>query len=137
MRMFAVFLLAVATVAGAWILADEPREASAKAQVIGGPGCAIFGHPPSAAGAPGGDFATNIVTSELAEYISVLEPTDPAFGGQDAYYASARLLPFWWSQPQNAGPNVNTAANETRASLSEDTERFYVGRGDIYVSERQ
>lgn len=62
---------------------------------------------------------------------------NPAFGGQDAYYARARFLPFWWSTPVNAGPNVNTAADETRASLSEDTERFYVGRGDIYVSERQ
>lgn len=62
---------------------------------------------------------------------------DPAFGGQDAYLAKAHLLPFWWSQPRNAGPNVNTAANETRASLSEDTERLYVGRGDIYVSERE
>lgn len=62
---------------------------------------------------------------------------NPAFGGQDAYLARARLLPFWWSKPDNAGPNVNTAADETRASLSADTERLYVGRGDIYVSERE
>lgn len=59
-------------------------------------------------------------------------------GGQDAYHARARFLPFWWSPPQNAGPNVNTAAgNETRASLSWDGTRLYVGRGDVYVSERQ
>ena len=62
---------------------------------------------------------------------------NPAFGGQDAYYARANFLPFWWSTPVNAGPNVNTDNDETRASLSADTERFYVGRGDIYVSERQ
>lgn len=58
-------------------------------------------------------------------------------GGQDAYHAQARFLPFWWSKPRNAGPNVNTAANETRASMSWDGTRLYVGRGDVYVSERQ
>jgi hypothetical protein len=58
-------------------------------------------------------------------------------GGQDAYWAAARILPFWWSSPQNLGPNVNTSADETRASLSHDGTRLYVGRGDIYVSERQ
>lgn len=62
---------------------------------------------------------------------------NPAFGGQDAYWARARALPFWWSKPKNAGPNVNTLANETRASLSADLQRLYVGRGDIYVSERR
>ncbi len=62
---------------------------------------------------------------------------DPAFGGQDAYHARALFLPFWWSQPHNAGPNVNTPANETRASLSWDGKRLYVGRGDVYVSERK
>ncbi len=62
---------------------------------------------------------------------------DPAYGGQDAYWAKARVLPFWWSKPRNAGPNVNTLANETRASLSADLQRLYVGRGDIYVSERE
>lgn len=56
---------------------------------------------------------------------------------QDAYYARAVFLPFWWSKPVNAGPNINTAANETRASLSWDGRRLYVGRGDVFVSERQ
>jgi hypothetical protein len=64
-------------------------------------------------------------------------PSDRAQGGQDAYYAQAVFLPFWWSSPLNLGPNVNTAANETRASLSADGKRLYVGRGDVYVSERQ
>lgn len=63
--------------------------------------------------------------------------TNPAFGGQDAYWARASFLPFWWTTPQNAGPNVNTSANETRASLSADGQRLYVGRGDVYVSERK
>jgi WD40-like Beta Propeller Repeat len=63
-------------------------------------------------------------------------PAWNAQGGQDAYYAEASFLPFWWSLPRNLGPNVNTPANETRASLSHDGKRLYVGRGDIYVSER-
>lgn len=58
-------------------------------------------------------------------------------GGQDAYHASALFLPFAWSRPQNVGPNVNTPANETRASLSWDGSRLYVGRGDVYVSQRR
>jgi hypothetical protein len=64
-------------------------------------------------------------------------PDKRAAGGQDAYYASSRFLPFSWSKPQNLGPNVNTASNETRVTLSHDIERLYVGRGDIYVSERE
>jgi len=63
--------------------------------------------------------------------------TSPVSGGQDAYHARAVFLPFWWSKPQNAGPTVNTAGNETRASLSWDGQRLYVGRGDVYVSERR
>jgi hypothetical protein len=63
--------------------------------------------------------------------------TSPVFGGQDAYHAKAFFLPYWWSRPRNAGPNVNTGGNETRASLSWDGSRLYVGRGDVYVSERQ
>lgn len=61
----------------------------------------------------------------------------PRIGGQDAYLAQTKFLPFWWSKPQNAGPNVNTEADETRASLSWDGTRLYVGRGNVYVSERQ
>ena len=64
-------------------------------------------------------------------------PDRAAAGGQDAYYASAVFLPFWWTKPQNLGPNVNTPANETRVTLSQDGERLYVGRGDVYVSARR
>jgi hypothetical protein len=42
-----------------------------------------------------------------------------------------------WSPPVNLGPNVNTAGNETRSSLSGDGERLHFGRdGEIYVSTR-
>ena len=58
-------------------------------------------------------------------------------GGQDVYSAKAIFLPFWWSSPRNLGKNVNTPANETRATISADGKRLYVGRGDVFVSERQ
>jgi hypothetical protein len=64
-------------------------------------------------------------------------PDPKAHDGQDVYYATAEFLPFWWSKPQNVGGNVNTDANETRATLSYDGQRLYVGRGDVYVSERE
>lgn len=62
---------------------------------------------------------------------------NPVFGGQDVYWAQSSFLPFWWSAPRNAGSGVNTAADETRASLSADLQRLYVGRGNIFVSQRQ
>jgi Tol biopolymer transport system component len=61
-------------------------------------------------------------------------------GGQGAFdvYSSTRdsvLDP--WSSPVNLGTAINTAAPETRPSLSWDGERLYFGRaGDIYVSQR-
>jgi hypothetical protein len=65
-------------------------------------------------------------------------PVNPVSGGQDVYWAQSNFLPFWWSVPRNAGPLVNTAADETRASLSYDLQRLYVGStGNIYVSERE
>lgn len=62
----------------------------------------------------------------------------PAFGGQDVYGSVTRGTPRGgWRLPSNAGANVNTAGNETRATLSGDGRRLHFGRdGDIYVSER-
>lgn len=65
-------------------------------------------------------------------------------GGQDIYVASRLSTLDPWSAPQRiANPNINTAASETRASLSGDGTRLYFGRkldledpGDIYVSRR-
>lgn len=59
------------------------------------------------------------------------------YGGQDVYISTRRSVFLPWSAPINAGPNVNTAGNETRASLSGDGRRLHFGRdGDIYVSNR-
>lgn len=61
----------------------------------------------------------------------------PAFGGQDVYVTYARHPVGPWSIPANLGPKVNTAGEETRATLSRDGKRLHFGRdGDIYVSRR-
>lgn len=56
---------------------------------------------------------------------------------QDVYTATRKRTSDPWSTPVNVGPNVNTAADETRSSLSGDGKRLHFGRsGDIYVSTR-
>lgn len=65
-------------------------------------------------------------------------------GQQDIYVASRRSTLDPWSVPWRiANPAINTAASETRASLSGHGTRLYFGRkldladpGDIYVSTR-
>jgi hypothetical protein len=60
-----------------------------------------------------------------------------SMGGQDVYTSSAEFAGGQWTAPWNLGANVNTAVDETRASLSGDGARLHFGRsGDIYVSER-
>lgn len=58
-------------------------------------------------------------------------------GEQDVYVSHRDSVFDPWGTPVNLGPDVNTAASETRASLSVDGERLYFGRlGDIFVSTR-
>jgi len=57
--------------------------------------------------------------------------------GQDVYSSSRASTKDPWSAPVNLGPGINTAADETRSSLSWDGERLHFGRsGEIYVSNR-
>jgi hypothetical protein len=61
----------------------------------------------------------------------------PAYGGQDVYYARSWTLVGEWTTPQNLGPGINTAGVEQRSTLSADGKRLYFGRdGDIYTSDR-
>jgi hypothetical protein len=63
---------------------------------------------------------------------------EPAFGGQDAYYARSWWLTGFWSSPRNLGSGINTPFTDQRATLSADGKRFYVGtNNDLYVSERK
>ena len=58
-------------------------------------------------------------------------------GAMDVYRSTRSSATGAWSAPVNVGPTVNTAAAETRASLSGDGLRLHFGRlGDILVAER-
>lgn len=58
-------------------------------------------------------------------------------GAMDVYTSTRSSTADAWSAPVNVGANVNTAASETRASLSGDGSRLHFGRlGDIWVSTR-
>ena len=66
-----------------------------------------------------------------------------AFGGQDVWVATRASVNGPWSAPVNLGPAVNTAANETRPSLSWDGTQLLFGRApgpegssDVFVATR-
>jgi len=59
------------------------------------------------------------------------------FGALDVYVSHRSSTSAAWSAPVNLGAAINTAAGESRPSLSGDGERLHFGRlGDIWVSER-
>ncbi len=81
------------------------------------------------------DFMPNVRRGGLEIVFNSNRPG--GFGGQDVYTASRQRTSDPWSTPVNVGPNVNTAGNETRSSISGDGKRLHFGRdGDIYVSAR-
>lgn len=58
-------------------------------------------------------------------------------GALDVYRSTRSSTSGAWSTPVNVGPTVNTAAPESRPSLSGDGLRLHFGRaGDIWVSAR-
>ncbi len=64
-------------------------------------------------------------------------------GGQDVWAATRSSVAAGWSAPVNLGPAVNTAAGETRPSLSRDGTQLLFGRApgpeggsDIYITTR-
>ncbi len=64
-------------------------------------------------------------------------------GGQDVWSATSSSVDAGWSAPVNLGPAVNTAAGETRPSLSKDGTQLLFGRSpgpdgmsDIYLTTR-
>jgi hypothetical protein len=81
------------------------------------------------------DFMPNVRRDGLEIVFNSNRPG--GLGGQDIYTATRRHVSDPWSAPINVGPNVNTAGNETRSSLSGDGKRLHFGRdGEIYVSSR-
>jgi len=66
------------------------------------------------------------------------------FGGIDLYVSQRSSVDAPWGPPQNLGPKINTAFNESTARLSIDGHRLYFtsdrpggfGGNDIYISRR-
>jgi len=81
------------------------------------------------------DFMPNVRKDGLEIVFNSNRPG--GLGGQDVYTSSRASTAEPWSAPVNLGPNVNTAGNETRSSLSWDGHRLHFGRdGEIFVSSR-
>jgi len=79
------------------------------------------------------------VSRDGLEMVFVSSRTDlpGVHGALDVFVSRRASTSEPWSTPVNLGPNVNTAAAETRPSLSADGERLYFGRlGDIFISTR-
>jgi hypothetical protein len=84
------------------------------------------------------DFMPNVSRNGLEIVFNSNRAVAGAQGGQDVYVATRASTADPWSGVTNLGPNVNTAGNETRASLSGDGHRLHFGRdGDVYVSTRE
>lgn len=105
----------------------------------------------------GGIFAPPVVVAELSTPSDdrmpnvskdgleiVFSSTRPSWGGgqavaggQDVYTARRDSVTGVWSDPVNVS-SVNTAGNETRASMSRDRVRLHFGRdGDVFTSTRE
>jgi len=87
----------------------------------------------------GNDIQPNVRKDGLEVVFSSPGPN----GGQDIYAATRDSASEPWSAPVNLGPAVNTAAGETRPSLSWNGRDLLFGRapgpegsGDIYLSTR-
>jgi hypothetical protein len=69
----------------------------------------------------------------------------PGAQGNDIYSATRETTSAPWSAPVNLGPNVNSAASETRPTLSWDGTNLYFGSNraggegdsDVYVTTRE
>jgi len=92
----------------------------------------------------GNDIQPNVRKDGREIVFSSNHPHAGAQGGQDIYLATRGSVEDPWSAPANLGPAVNTAAGETRPSLSWDAHTLLFGRApgpegssDIYVSTRE
>jgi hypothetical protein len=83
------------------------------------------------------DRMPNVSKNGLEVVFSSNRPDLGAQGAQDVYAATRRSTDEPWSLPVNLGAGINTAADETRATLSRDQTRLYFGRsGEIFLSHR-
>lgn len=95
-----------------------------------GPGTAV-----AEVNTPAADQMPNVSRDGL-EIVFSSNRTGSTGGSLDVYTAHRASTSDPWSEPERVS-SVNTAADETRASLSGDGERLHFGRsGEIYVSTR-
>lgn len=81
------------------------------------------------------DYMPNV--SRGGREIVFVSTRSGGFGASDIYTSTRSYGDDVWSAAANVGPTVNTAAGESRPTMSGDGERLYFGRsGDIYVSQR-
>ena len=89
--------------------------------------------------------ANDIQPNVRADGLEVVLSSNRAggLGAQDVWVATRASVNDPWSAPTNIGPAVNTAAAETRPSLSRDGSQLLFGRtpgpegsGDLYVTTR-
>jgi TolB protein len=91
----------------------------------------------------GNDIQPNVRKNGREIVFSSNHPYPGAMGGQDIYAATRGSIDEPWSVPANLGDAINTAAGETRPSLSWDARTLLFGRApgpegssDILVSTR-
>ena len=90
------------------------------------------------------DGQPNLRRDALEIFFYSNRPDPHAQGGNDIYSATRAKASDVWAPPVNLGPNVNSAAGETRPSPSWDGTTLYYGStrpgeglSDIYVTTRQ
>lgn len=91
----------------------------------------------------GNDIQPNVRKDGLELVLSSNHPYAGAQGGQDIYVSTRHNVDDPWSAPVNLGAAVNTAAGETRPSLSWDAQTLLFGRApgpegmsDLYLATR-
>ena len=92
----------------------------------------------------GNDIQPNVRRDGLEVVFSSNHAHPGALGGQDVYVSTRASVDDPWSAPVNVGSAVNTAAGETRPSLSWDAQTLLFGRApapegmsDIYLATRE
>ena len=92
---------------------------------------------------PGNDIQPNVRKDGRELVFSSNHPYPGAQGAQDIYVSTRDSVDAPWSPPVNLGSAVNTAAAETRPSLSWDAATLLYGRApgpegsaDIFMSTR-
>jgi hypothetical protein len=86
---------------------------------------------------PFDDAMPNIRKDGLEMVLTSNRPGVTSHGAFDIWSSSRASVTDPWGPPVNLGPAVNTAAAETRPSLSWRADRLYFGRsGEIFVSTR-